>query len=62
MKKDKRQMWTRADSYKVPSKKPDFYLTDKEMKDGDSSRIHRWLALADRFFDNDDSEATPSPA
>lgn len=62
MKTDKIQVWKRAGLNQVPSKKPEFYLTDEEKKDGDSSRIQRWLALADRFFDNDDGDATPSAA
>ena len=42
--------------------KPQFYLTDKEKKDGETSIIHRWLELADRLFDHDDSDPTPSAA
>jgi hypothetical protein len=46
------------------NQKPQFYLTEKEKKDGQSSMIHRWLELADRLFelDNDDSDPTPSAA
>ena len=62
MKKDKKRVWKRAGANQVLSSKPDFYLTDKEKKDGESSRIQRWLVLADRLFDNDDSDATPSAA
>ena len=54
-------MW-RAESSQMPVNKPEFYLTDREKKDGESSRIQRWLALADRLFDNDDSDATASAA
>jgi hypothetical protein len=45
------------------SKRPHFYLTDKEKKDGETSRIQKWLALADSLFDsNDDADPTLSPA
>jgi hypothetical protein len=45
------------------SKRPHFYLTEKEKKDGETSRIQKWLALADSLFDsNDDADPTPSPA
>lgn len=44
------------------SQKPQFYLTEAEKRDGESSRIHRWLELADRLFDSDDVDRTPSPA
>lgn len=42
--------------------KPDFYLTEREKQDGESSRIRRWLELADRLFESDDSDPTPSAA
>ena len=44
------------------TEKPRFYLTEKEKKDGESSIIHRWLELADRLFDSNDSDPTPSAA
>jgi hypothetical protein len=53
MKKDKKRVGWHHDR----SPKPEFYLTDKEKKDGESSIIHRWLEL-----DNDDSDPTPSAA
>ena len=40
--------------------KPEFYLTDKEKQDGETLRIRRWLELADRLFESDDSDPTPS--
>ena len=42
--------------------KPQFYLTERERRDGETSRIHRWLELADRLFDSDDIDPTPSAA
>jgi hypothetical protein len=42
--------------------KPQFYLTETEKRDGETSRIHRWLELADRLFDSNDSDPTPSAA
>lgn len=44
------------------SQKPQFYLTERERRDGETSRIHRWLELADRLFDSDDIDPTPSAA
>jgi hypothetical protein len=44
------------------SRKPQFYLTENEKQDGETSRIHRWLELADRLFDSDDIDPTPSAA
>lgn len=41
---------------------PNFYLTEKEKRDGETSRIRRWLELADRLFESDDSDPTPSGA
>lgn len=41
--------------------KPDFYLTEKEKHDGETGRICRWLELADRLFESDDSDPNPSP-
>jgi len=41
--------------------KSDFYLTEKEKHDGESVRIRRWLALADRLFESDESDPNPSP-
>jgi hypothetical protein len=43
-------------------KRPPFYLTDREKKDGETSRIQKWLALADSLFDKDDGDPTPSAA
>jgi hypothetical protein len=52
----------RSSGEELPQK-PQFYLTDREKRDGQSSRIQRWLELADRMFDsNDDSDPTPFPA
>lgn len=42
--------------------KSDFYLTEKEKHDGESVRIRRWLELADRLFESDDSDPNHSPA
>jgi hypothetical protein len=56
MKKDQVRVWKRVGWSYNPPKKPQFYLTDKEKKDGESSIIHRWLDLADRLFESDDSE------
>jgi hypothetical protein len=39
-----------------------FYFTEREKKDGETSRIQKWLELADSLFDNDDGDPTPSPA
>lgn len=41
------------------SPRPQFYLTENEKRDGESSRIHRWLELADRLFDSDDIDPIP---
>jgi hypothetical protein len=41
---------------------PEFYLTEKEKHDGETSRIRRWLELADRLFESDDGDPTPSAA
>ena len=64
MKKPKVDFWVRERRGQESSQKPQFYLTEKEKKDGQSSMIHRWLELADRLFDldNDDSDPTPSAA
>jgi hypothetical protein len=64
MKKANSNFWERKQRGEQPSPKPQFYLTEKEKKDGQSSIIHRWLELADRLFelDNDDSDPTPSAA
>ena len=63
MKNQKEKKWKLESSGENQPRKPDFYLTDREKKDGQSSRIHRWLELADRMFDsNDDGDPTPSPA
>lgn len=42
--------------------KRDFYLTEKEKRDGESGKIHRWLELADRLFNSDDSDPNRPPA
>jgi len=57
-KNNKGRIWNQADR----SSRPQFYLTETEKRDGESSRIQRWLELADRLFDSDDSDPTPSPA
>jgi len=44
------------------SPRPQFYLTEDEKRDGETSKIHRWLELADRLFDSDDIDPTPSAA
>ena len=63
MKKQKRRNWKREERG-GSSQKPEFYLTEKEKKDGQSSQIQRWLELADRLFelDSDDTDPTPSTA
>ena len=59
MRKNKGRIWeTQVDR----SRRPQFYLTESEKRDGESSRIQKWLDLADRLFDSDDSDPTPSPA
>jgi hypothetical protein len=63
MKNQKEKKWKLGLPAEELPQKPQFYLTDREKKDGQSSRIHRWLELADRLFDsNDDSDPTPSAA
>jgi len=59
MRKLKGRPWNRDNK---SSHRPQFYLTEKEKRDGESSRIHRWLELADRLFDTDDIDPTPSAA
>jgi len=44
------------------SRRPQFYLTENEKRDGETSRIQRWLELADRLFDSNDIDPTPSAA
>jgi hypothetical protein len=58
MRRDAGRVWKE----KRDPRKPDFYLTEDEKKDGESSRITRWLELADRMFENDDCDLTPSAA
>lgn len=41
-------------------KKQQFYLTEREKKDGETSKIHRWIELADQFFESNDTDPTPS--
>ena len=59
MRKNKGQFRERQADRSV---RPQFYLTENEKRDGESSRIQRWLELADRLFDSDDSDPTPSAA
>jgi len=59
MRKLKGRPWNRDNK---SSHRPQFSLTEKEKRDGESSRIHRWLELADRLFDGDDIDPTPSAA
>ena len=59
MKKNERRLFNKQTDH---SGRPQFYLTENEQRDGESSRIHRWLELADRLFDSDDSDPTPSAA
>ena len=54
-KKDRQSNWNERSF-----KKQQFYLTEREKKDGESSKIHRWMELADQLFENDDSDPTPS--
>lgn len=63
MKTQKKRNWKREERG-GSSQKPEFYLTEKEKKDGQSSQIQRWLELADCLFeiDNDDTDPTPSTA
>lgn len=63
MKTQRDRIWKRDEQGGAASK-PQFYLTEKEKKDGQSSIIHRWLELADRLFEsnNDDIDPTPSAA
>ena len=58
MSKKQKQKWNNRSE----SLKPQFYLTERERKDGETSKIHRWLELADRLFENNDSNPTPSAA
>jgi len=58
MSKKERRKW-RSPSESL--KKPQFYLTEREKKDPESSRIQKWLDLADRLFENN-SDPTPSTA
>jgi hypothetical protein len=57
MKKARERIWKPQDPRK---QKPEFYLTENEKKDGETSRIRKWLALADRLLDSDEIDPTPS--
>jgi len=60
MRKSKGRFWEKQ--AKPKPARPQFYLTEAEKRDGESSRIQKWLELADRLFDSDDSDPTPSAA
>jgi hypothetical protein len=59
MRKLKGRAWNRESK---SSPRPQFYLTENEKRDGETSRIQKWLELADRLFDSDDIDPTPSAA
>jgi hypothetical protein len=59
MRKPKGRAWKIDNKF---GQKPQFYLTENEKRDGESFRIQRWLELADRLFDSDDIDPTPSAA
>jgi hypothetical protein len=62
MKRPKVRIWKREGWGDSGKRKPQFFLTDKEKRDGESFVIQRWLNLADRLFEGDESDATQSAA